>query len=437
MIRKAYTYRIYPNQEQAEFLNNVMNINRYMFNALLEYWNMYYKETGKSPKRLDLQITELKNTPITTIKNDFGEDVIIDFSWLKSGISRPLELMLRFQFEAAWKKYFELCKSGEVEKRRNDYISKCKETGKKIKWNKVRNMCKPKFKSRFDEQSFQLDRGYKLYLADGLVKLPKLKTPIEIKISDKDKIFNSEFKPKTLTFKKNKLGHYFLTILVEAKEEPKPKQPIDKNDILGLDLGVRELVVCSDGEVFDNPKFLEGQYKKLKQLQRKASKQYRMNEKSENWKKTKRKIAKLQAKIANQRKNYTHNVTHKLVNSGHGSIAIEDLNVKGMTAATKPKQREDSNGFEQTGKKRKSGLNRSILDANLGEIRRQLTYKCEWEGVNLLVIDRFAPSSKTCNVCGFKNAKLKSKKTWTCPQCKTKHDRDLNASKNIANFAAK
>ncbi len=168
-------------------------------------------------------------------------------------------------------------------------------------------------------------------------------------------------------------------------------------------------MITSGGEVIGNPKYLRKSESKLKYVQRKHSKY--------KGKRTKHKLTLLHEKVGNQRKNFLHQVSSKLVKENH-SLAIEDLNVAGML--------------------KNHCLAKSISDAGWSTFVSMLTYKSEWYGVNLLQIGRFEPSSKTCSVCGNINKELTlADRTWTCGTCKTHHNRDINAAINIKNFALK
>ena len=183
---------------------------------------------------------------------------------------------------------------------------------------------------------------------------------------------------------------------------------------MGVDLGIKEFAVCSDGTRIENPKFLEHSMKKLRRLQQSFSKK---KKDSSNRKKAKLKVALLHEKISNQRSNFLHNLSHKLICKNHEvtTVCIEDLNVKGMVKNHK--------------------LAKSINSASWSEFTRQLEYKSVWNGKNLIKCDRFDPSSKVCNDCGCKRDNLKlSDRVWLCP-CGATIDRDLNASRNIRDFA--
>ncbi len=186
------------------------------------------------------------------------------------------------------------------------------------------------------------------------------------------------------------------------------KQPYSQ--VLGIDTGIKTFITCSDGQTFENNRYLKTKIERLKVLQRRASKKKKG---SANRRKSFLKVAILHEKIANQRLDYLHKVTHKLT-SENQAIAIEDLNVKGMMANHK--------------------LAQAMSDVSLSKFYEILKYKCEWKGVTLLKIGRFEPSSKTCSDCGWKNINLTlADREFICQECGMVKDRDLNAAINIRN----
>lgn len=203
---------------------------------------------------------------------------------------------------------------------------------------------------------------------------------------------------------------------------------------IGVDLGVKSLAVVSDGAVFDAPKSLRKHESKLAQLQRKMARQVKF---SSNWYKTKAKVSKLHRRIANIRKHHQHEVSSYVSRKAAASaVVIEDLNVSGMMARAKPIERENGDGYEKNNAAAKSGLSKSIADAGIGEIRRQIEYKAEWNGVTVVKANRFYPSSQICNHCQHQNTELKlTDRQWSCPNCGKTIDRDMNAAINLAALA--
>lgn len=264
----------------------------------------------------------------------------------------------------------------------------------------------PRFKSKNkNDFSFQIPQNVQLY--KNRLYIPKVKKGIKIKI---DREFDGKI--KTITISKNASGQYFATILIESNENKKELEKFEIDKTLGIDLGIKDFAIFSDKTKIKNPKYLKKKLRKLKKIQRKHS---RKKLGSNNKKKYRIKLARIHNKIANQRKDFLHKLTYDLTHKNQvSSIVIEDLTVSNMI--------------------KNHNLALSISDVSWGEFRRQLEYKCDWYGKNLIVISRFAPSSKLCPECGSLNENLKlSDREWTCG-CGAKHDRDLNASINIKNF---
>jgi putative transposase len=230
------------------------------------------------------------------------------------------------------------------------------------------------------------------------LKIPKLKSKLKLKI---DRTFSGQI--KSITISKNNLNQYFVSVCVE--EEIKSKVKTGKD--IGLDLGLLDLVILSNGTKFSNPKYFRETQTKLKKAQQHLS---RKTKDSSRYQKQKLKVAKIYKKITNQRNWYYHHISNYLV-SKFDSIFVEDLNVAGMM------------------KNRK--LSKSIQDVSWSSLVNMISYKCKWYGKELLKIGRFFPSSKLCSSCGTKNDQLDlSVRSWTC-SCGCIHDRDVNAAKNI------
>ena len=213
-------------------------------------------------------------------------------------------------------------------------------------------------------------------------------------------------------------GSYLASVLVDTDIQELSASTIQGNTTLGIDLGIKSLAVCSgsDGRTFDNPKNLQRSLDRLKLLQKRLS---RKQKGSANRNKARILVARLQERIANSSKDHLHKITYALTHESQvRTICMENLNVKGM--------------------QRNHHLAQAVGDASFGTFLTLLEYKCRWYGVNLIKIDRFAPSSKTCSQCGYiyKGLKL-SERSWTCPECGTHHDRDFNAACNIKEFGLK
>ena len=268
----------------------------------------------------------------------------------------------------------------------------------------------PRFKSRKNRQSFQCPQHCSVDFGKGTVSIPKAK--------DIPAVLHRRFKGtvKTVTVSMTPSGKYFASVLVDTAIQELPVSPIQGDTALGIDLGIKSLAVCSDGRTFDNPKNLQHSLDRLALLQKRLS---RKQKGSANRNKARIRVARLQEHIANCRKDNLHKITYALTHESQvRTICMEHLNVKGM--------------------QRNHHLAQAVGDASFGTFLTLLEYKCRWYGVNLVKIDRFAPSSKTCGQCGYVYKGLKlSERSWTCPECGTHHDRDFNAACNIKEFGLK
>ncbi len=226
-------------------------------------------------------------------------------------------------------------------------------------------------------------------------------------------------------------GHYYLSISYDFKLEkivPKHKET------LKLDLGVRNLVVSSDGDVIENPKVILSYIRKIKRLNKKASRQWRTNggKRTNKWKKTQVRLAKLNERVKNIRKANLHKITTYLIQKAYESYAVEDLSVKDMLYKPMPKR--DGKGFEKNGRILKSYFNMLLADASLAELIRQVEYKAEWAGLEVFKPDTFDPTNRECSVCGCKNDIEPSDFTWQCYNCKTIHQKYVNSLELITKY---
>ena len=268
----------------------------------------------------------------------------------------------------------------------------------------------PHFKSRKNRQSFQCPQHCSVDFGESTITIPKLK--------DIPAVLHRKFNGtvKTVTISKTPSGKYFASVLVDTAVQELPTSAIDGDTSLGIDLGIKTLAVCSDGRTFDNPKNLQKSVDRLKLLQKRLS---RKQKGSSNRNKARIKVARLHEHIANCRRDNLHKITYALTHDSQvRTICMEDLNVKGIMS--------------------NHHLAKAVGDASFGMFLTMLEYKCKWYGINLVKIDRFAPSSKTCSKCGYVYKGLKlSERSWTCPNCGTRHDRDYNAACNIKEIGLK
>lgn len=265
----------------------------------------------------------------------------------------------------------------------------------------------PNYKSKKNPvQSFPVPQHYSVDFENNTVKLPKIGV-VKAKLH---RVF--EGKLKTATISKSRTGKYYISILVDNGKELPAKETFSEITTIGVDVGIKDFAVLSTGEKIENPRYLKSSLKRLKVLQKRVS---RKQKGSKNREKAKQRLAVLHDKITNQRNDFQNKLSFKLI-SENQAIALETLNVKGMV--------------------KNHHLAQAISDSAWSSFVTKLEYKAEWAGKTILRIGRFEPSSKLCSVCGYHNSELTLKdREWTCPDCKTKHDRDINAAINIKKFA--
>lgn len=267
----------------------------------------------------------------------------------------------------------------------------------------------PKFHKKGQKQSFRIPSPCKVNFEDWNVSLPKMG---KVKIyRGHHRLIEEGARICSFTISKTTTNRYYISILCDVADKPKlTERNIGKS--VGIDLGIKSFATISDGQVFENQKHLKQNLKKLRVLQRKVSRRYQPNKKvcdqSKNWLKAKLQVAKLHEKIRFQREDHLQKLSTYL-SRNYETICIEDLAVKNMV--------------------KNHRLAQAISDCGWSRFVELLAYKTS----NLVKVDRYFASSQTCGCCGYKNPKVKdlAVRSWVCPQCGTKHDRDLNASKNI------
>lgn len=361
---KAYKFRIYPNIAQSNLIDRTIGCARFIYNIILSDKINYYKDTKQM----------LYNTP-AQYKNEF--------EFLKEVDSLALS-NAQINLENAYKNFFRRIKQG------------------------VKGIGFPKFKSKKKcSWSYTTNnQNESIRIENDKIKLPKVGF-VKIK---QHRILPENCIIKSVTISKTRTNKYYVSILVEYET-----QIIKKNieNVIGLDFSMKELYVDSEGNSANFPRFFRRSQEKLAKEQRKLS--HRKYE-SKRYEKQKLKVAKLHEHIANQRKDFLHKESRKLVDN-YDLICVEDLNMKAMSRCL--------------------NFGKSVSDNGWGFFTMLLQYKLDEQGKQLFKIDKWFPSSKMCNVCGCINESLTlSDREWNC-ECGKHHNRDINAATNIRNFGIK
>jgi putative transposase len=264
----------------------------------------------------------------------------------------------------------------------------------------------PKFKKKSNRGSFNVPQN--VIVSDGILIIPKFKEGIKIKLH-RDLV--GTIKQATVSF--TPTGKYFVSILCDTEKDIPSKPKVTEENSVGIDLGIKDFLVTSEGEVIDNPKFLRNSIDRLKVLQCRASKKQKG---SSNRKKVNKRVAVLHEKITNQRQDFLHKTSTKIIRENQ-TICLENLGISNMM--------------------KNHNLAQAISDVSWGEFNRMIEYKAEWYGVNILRIGRFEPSSKTCECGSINNELTLSDRIWECKSCGRVNERDFLAARNIKKFALK
>ena len=353
---KAFKYRLYPTVPQADKINQNIGCARFVYNQLLDDRIKVWKETKQRSKKT---YCDLKK----------------EYAFLKEADSRAL-LNARENLDAAYDKFFKESNAGF-----------------------------PKFKSKHKcRWSYTTDNNNGTVRFDGnRIRLPKVGY---VKVVEHRR---HEGRIISATISHERSGEYYASVLCEIEHS----EPLPVNDkVIGIDLGLHDLIVCSDGERVSSPKHFRKSEQKLAKRQRAFS---RTQKGSKGHEKARLKVARCHQKIKNQRNDFLQKLSTKLIRENQ-VICLEDLSVKSM--------------------ERNHKLAKSVTDASFSKFVSMLEYKAEWYGRKVIKIDRFYPSTQLCSGCGYKNESVKGLKglkvrEWICPECGEVHDRDLNAARNI------
>ncbi|RBR30878.1 IS200/IS605 family element RNA-guided endonuclease TnpB [Enterococcus cecorum] len=365
---KAYKFRIYPTEEQEIFFAKTFGCVRKVYNLMLNDRKKAYEEVKNDTSKKMTFPTPAKYKKV--------------FPFLKEVDSLALA-NAQLNLDKAYKNFF-----------------------------RDKSVGFPRFKSKKNPvQSYTTNNqnGTVALIDSKFIKVPKLKSLIRIKLHRQPKGMI-----KSATISRHASGKYYISLLCKEEINELPKT----NSAIGIDLGITDFAILSDGQKIDNHKFTSKMEKKLKREQRKLSRRALLAKKkgiplseAKNYQKQKRKVARLHEKVMNQRTDFLNKLSTEIIKN-NDIICIEDLNVKGML--------------------RNHKLARSISDVSWSSFVAKLQYKADWYGREIIKVNQWFPSSQICSECGHKDGKKPLDiREWTCPICHTHHDRDINASINI------
>ena len=361
---KAIKVKLYPSDDQITYINKLLGCSRFVYNQCLNYKITEYESNKKSTSfgEIGKKLTSLKS----------------EYEWIKESHSKVLQQSL-INLDRAYKNFF---KNG------SGY---------------------PKYKSRHGNQSVRFPVDAISSVKGNRINIINALKDIHYKCSKNDESYlnSNQSKIKSGTLSKTKSGDYYFSILIDR---PNKKIPKATNLLIGIDLGIKDFIITSEGHTYENLKSKRNNQSKLARQHRDLSRKVKG---SNHQKQARVRLAKTYEKINNKKEYYLHSVTNQLL-SENQTIVMEDLNVSGML--------------------KNHCLARSIQELSLNRFKTMLMYKAEWYGREVIQVSRWFPSSKLCHCCGYKNVELTLKdRTWVCPECGVIHDRDINAAINIRN----
>lgn len=370
-VEKAYVFRIYPTDSQAEQINKTIGCARFVYNYFLDKRIETYRDTGEalSYKECSLLLTRLKRDK--------------DHLWLQEVDKFALQNSLR-DLNTAYINFFRDLKKGKTS----------------FPKFKTKHKAKQKYRTNYTNGNIAVD------LDNCRIKLPKLGL-VRFRKNKKLTELSEEIINATIT--KTSSGKYFVSVTCKAEVRQLP----ETKNMVGYDLGIITFAIGSNGDIIENPRYFQREQKRLKKHQRKLS---RMVKGSNNFNKQRIKIACQHEHVANMRKDFLHKESTRIVRENQ-VICLEDLQVREMLRDGKHKK-----------------MSKLISDAGWRTFRNMIQYKSDWYGRLAVIIDKEYPSSAKCSACGNVNPMLTlNMRKWKCPECDTIHDRDENASQNILN----
>ncbi len=377
-VQRAYRFRFYPTREQEHLLRCTLGCCRKVYNMALEYRSEAWHQHQ--------QPTDYKTTAALLV----GWKKTEEYAYLKDVSSVPLQQALR-HLQAAFKKFFD---------HQGGY---------------------PKFKAKHDMGSATFMRSAFTW-DGGNLTLAKMREPLPIRWS---RTLPKNTQPSSITISLTPAGRWYVSILCKTEVEQLPKS----EHHIGIDMGVADFAITSDGMKIANPRHYAKYARRLTKAQQNLA---RKQKGSANYQKARREVARIYARIRDTRHDFLHKLSTQLIRENQ-TIVLEDLHAANMTKRCKPKPDPDKpDTYLPNGQAAKSGLNRNILDCGWSEFRQMLTYKAQWYGRQLIILDQWYPSSQICHTCGKNTGKKPlNVRTWQCPYCHTVQDRDINAAHNI------